>query len=251
MATLFEGSILSIDPEKDYSTDLIGEGKKYATLKDAARALVEKDVFIDTLKTEKKELNEDLSKRMTMEEALLKLKETDLRNTQVEATMVAATGSDQAVQINTETINRLIQDTVRSQITGATQEAKAEQNVNLVKQQLMSVWGNDFASTLKQKAEELGVTEDWVTQAARTTPQVLLKLVVGNESAKDTSLFSASGVGVSSAALSTNKTSVPQEGKYSYWQKMRTEDPAAYHTPAMSMQRHQAAIRHGEAFFDK
>jgi hypothetical protein len=248
--SLFENTILSVDPEKDYSTDLIGEGKKYATLKDAARALVEKDVFIDTLKTEKKEVLEDLAKRMTMEEALQKLKETDLRNIQQEAAPAANSESNQPV--STETINKLIRDTVQQQITGATQEAKAEQNVNLVKQQLQAVWGADFASVLKQKTSELGVSEEWITQAARTTPQVLLKLVAGNESAKDTSsLFSPSGAGVNSAALSSNTRNVPAEGKYSYWQKMRTENPTLYHTPAQSMQRHQAAIKYGETFYEK
>jgi HD superfamily phosphohydrolase len=248
---LFKGTGLSIDPEKDYSAELIGEGKKYATLKDAARAILEKDVFIDQLKVEKKEVLEDLSKRMTMEEAISKLKETDTRNTQ-QADQNSARGSDQTV--TEETMNKLIQEAVQRRISETNSESEAKRNMDMVKQTLTEKWGQDFVSTLKTKSAELGVSEQWVTETAQKTPQVLLKLldsVTPKSNQADGNIFTTSGNGVNSAALSRKGDNTPQEGKYSYWQTMRKENPTAYHSPAISLQRHNAAIKYGEAFYDK
>lgn len=60
--------------EKDYLAELIGEGKKFSTIEDAAKALAKKaahaDSFIETLKNEKRALEAELTGAKKVEDIL-------------------------------------------------------------------------------------------------------------------------------------------------------------------------------------
>lgn len=71
------------DQEQDYLAEFVGEGKKYSTVEDAAKALAKKavnsDQFIETLKSEKEELRrqyeESLTRSRTVEDILSAMQE--------------------------------------------------------------------------------------------------------------------------------------------------------------------------------
>lgn len=246
---LFSDSIISIDPEKDYSPEIIGEGKKYNSVKEAARAILEKDAFIKRQQLESKELRDDLNKRQTAEEILTKIQQS---NRIAEPTLAPTNESMNSSLLNVkeEDLNALIQKRVSETVGSLTAEAEAKKNVETVKEGLVRLWGEDYATQLKTKANELGVSEEWVTNAARTTPKVLLKLVSDNAQREETNLFSSTPKGINTAGLNRSNTSnLPQEAKYSYWQAMRKENPNLYHSVASASKRHENAQKHGEAFY--
>lgn len=254
---LFNGntSVITIDPNKDYSAELIGEGKKYASIQEAARAILEKDLHINRVQTEAKELREDLSKRNTAEELLEKLKQqSNNSSNQSNSSQNDADGTGDTKLLKAEDIDALIKRQVSDAVSHITVEAEAKKNVELVRNALTQLWGEEYSSVLETKAKELGVSKDWITNAARTTPKVLLTLVSQGEKAKDkeqASLFAPSLNGINSAGLArSSSNNVPDEGKYSYWQKLRKDNPNQYHSVSASAKRHAAAQTYGETFYN-
>lgn len=59
---------------EDYLAEMVGEGKKYGTVEDAAKALAKKavnaDTFIETLKTEKRQLEEQYQELQTRNKSI-------------------------------------------------------------------------------------------------------------------------------------------------------------------------------------
>ncbi len=248
---LFENSpAQTLDPQKDYLAELVGEGKKFKDASALAYSKAQSDAFIAQLQREAAELREDLSKRKTMEEVLANLQNTP--NQPNGGTPPAGGSENNSSALNEETINRLIQDRVLATIQSTEAERNAKVNVELVKNTLVNTWGNEYVSKLEAATQELGLSKDFVTNLARTQPKVLLKLVgaEGTQPKQEANIFSPSTAGVVSAGLTArNSSSLPEQERYSYWQKVRSENPSLYHSPAAAKARFEAAKKHGEAFF--
>ncbi len=243
-----------IDPEKDYTTELVGEGKKFASTKDLARSVLEKDLFIPALQRELQEAREELTRRKTVEEALATLSTTNTQHSSPNGgNTPAGSSSAEPVQLDEETLTRRIRETVSNTIQATEAERSAVVNLNSVKAALEAVWGKDYASQLATVVEATGVSQEYLTNMAKTAPKAFLKLVGADAPVarqETPSLFTPSSAGVSTAALArTNSSNVPTEERYSYWQKVRKEDPNRYHSPAAAMARFEAAKKHGDAFF--
>lgn len=242
-----------IDPEKDYSTELIGDGKKFADVKSAARSIVEKDLFIEQLKRENAEIREDLGRRKTVQDAISALQNTNSQPSSLNGgNTPAGSSAAEPVALDEETLNRRIRETVSTTIQ-QTQAASIEQsNLETVKSALENAWGKNFSEKLTSIASELGVTQEYLTNMAKSAPKVFLK-TVGADTVQKTdagSLFSPSGAGVNAAALArASSSNIPMEERYSYWKKMRTENPNLYHSPAAATRRFEAYKKHGDAFY--
>lgn len=239
-----------IDPNKDYHAELVGEGKKFKTDQDLARSVAEKDLFIPQLQRELAELREDLSKRKTVEEVLGTLQQTPIQPKVGEP----AAGGSENTALNEETIGKLVREQVSNTLQQHTAETAAKQNVDLVVNTLTQVWGADYATKLEEATAALGVSKDFATSLARSQPKVLLKLIGADQpkpvDAASNSLFQPSGMGVNAAALSNARNSaIPEQERYSYWQKVRKENPNLYHSPQAATARFNAAKKHGDAFY--
>jgi hypothetical protein len=239
----------TIDPNKDYSQDLVGEGKKFADIPSLARGKVESDLHIARLEREAELLRQDLSRRTAIEAAKEQLKLDATTTTQSNEGNTSADGHDQRAQIKPEDISKLVQ----SEISRISSENKERSNVQSVQARLTEAWGPDYVTTLEAKANELGYTKEWLTEIAKTQPKAFLTLVGADTApAKQapSSLFSPSQAGISTAALSSStKGNLPQEETYAYWKKVRKENPKYYDSVDGTMARHKAAIKQGEAFY--
>ncbi len=243
----------TIDPEKDYTADLVGQDKKFQDVKALARAKVESDLFIDHLKKELAEAREDALRRKTVEEAISALQNTNNSSSSQDGlNRPDGNSAAEAVALNEEQMKQLIRESVVSTIESQRNESVASRNIEMVKSTLEAAWGQDFPLKLKQAATELGVSEAFISEMAKTQPKALFKLVgvtEGTQRAPEQSLFAPSGVGVNTAALANNRRSIPEQESYSYWQKMRKENPNLYHSPKSAMARFDAAKKHGDAFY--
>lgn len=99
---------------EDYLADLVGEGKKYSSMEEAAKALAKKaahaDTFIETLKTEKRTLEEQLSSARKVDDILAALNNTD---------------ESQQV-INEETVEQKPQQDIKEIVVGLLKEKEDE-----------------------------------------------------------------------------------------------------------------------------
>lgn len=241
----------TIDPTKDYSQELVGEGKKFADPAALARSKVEGDLHIRNLETEMAELRADLGRRTSVEEAIKKLQPNNTQNSsQPNEVQPSASGSETGVAIKQEDISKLVQNELAKQSS----ERTAQDNVELIKAKLTEVWGADYVQKLKAKAVELGVSEENITGMAKTMPRALLQMVGANEVQKQntegSSLFTPSQNGINTAALQSRSSNTPEQEKYSYWSKVRKENPTFYHSIEATRARHEAMQKHGQAFLN-
>jgi len=249
--TLF--GTMTIDPNKDYTNELVGDGKKFKTTADLARGKVESDLFIRQQQTELDELRAELARRKSVEDAIAALSSTT--NTPASSPNGAgapAGASVEPVALDEETLKQRIRATVSETIQAEQTSAMQARNLETVKTTLRAAWGEDFSSKLSSVAAELGATPEYLTDVAKTQPKVFLKLVGADvrQTEQAPSLFSPSSAGVSTAALSSsNRSNLPEQERYSYWKKVRNENPSFYHSPAAAQARFAAAKKHGDAFY--
>lgn len=219
--------------------DFVGEGKKYKTNDDAAKAIVEKDRFIEQLKSETAELRREIQSRPTVDRAqeILDRLET-LRTPATER--IEPTVSERVVETSGLTL-----DDVDRLLTEREKKRLATQNVEVVKSELIKMYGSDYSKVLKSLAEKLSVSDDFLTSTAATSPQAFLRLITTEKA--------PSGFTAPSSSVLTQDYS-PSGGvnqKKSYYDKLRETDKKAYFSTAVQNQMYKDAIALKDEFYDK
>ena len=131
----------------------------------------------------------------------------------------------------------------RALLESKTQE-REQSNVATVESKLQEAYGPDYRKTLKQKVSQLGLTEDFVNSLAKTHPQVLFKTL---------ELDQQRGEGFQSPPHSSHRTDQFQGGQkrtWSYYDKMRKENPDKYHDPKTKAQMTKDYAQLGSEFED-
>lgn len=228
---------ITIDPNKDYLPELVGEGKKFKELSDLARAKVESDAFIERLKRENAELRSKKETEISMQTFLdnldKKLKpqpaQEEQRTTPAESTAEPTKG------ISEEDIVRLLE----SREAAKQKQANLEQAVSAAKK----AFGANYSLVLEQKVQELGVSKDFLTSVAEKNVSAFLRLVGAEVKTEDSTLFPTSSV-------STTRPSNPSTGKkFSDFEKLRKENPSKYLSSQVQNEMMAEALKQGESFY--
>ena len=238
-----------IDPNTDYYETLVGEGKKYVDQKALARAVLEKEAFIQRLQSEAKGLRQDLNTRITLEEYLDKMGKTS--ETQAgNNSMNNQSGDDYSQQQENKGLKpEDIESLIEKKVSEREQARIQSQNIQQVQEALTKSFGLNYVSKLDEAAKALGMTRDEMQILAANKPKAFLHLVGIQEGKRDepSSLFVPP-----SSVTNTNRTdSVTSDRTKAYYDKLKTTDPKMYWTPKIQNQMHNDAIRLGERFFDK
>lgn len=220
--------------------DLVGEGKKYATPEAVAKAVVEKDNFIEQLKRETAALREEMAARTTAtdrtQEILDQLEALKNRPvTEIQPTPVVERTEVKGLSL--EDVEKVIQQ----------REARlqADRNVNAVKAKLVEQFGDRYGEALKQIADKNGLTPADLDDLAARSPQAVLNLVVQTKPAQmvtppDTTVRPVGGF------APTADGHKPR----SWWNDFKAKDKAAYLSREMQMRQYKDAMALGEAFED-
>lgn len=169
-----------IDPNKDYYKELVGPGLKYSDNQAFARSRVEADAHIARLEDEQKRLREDLATRIQYEDFLTQLKLTPPSTPGNTTPVTPAT--DVSGTMTPEALERLVEQKLQQR----EQVRSAEQNLNLVDAKLRESYGPNYAQLLKNKAQELEMSEQFIKNLAATNPKALFRLLgVGEKPSKD------------------------------------------------------------------
>lgn len=206
---------------EDPVTLLVGEGKKYKTVTDLAKAKLEADTFIDTLKTENRDLREksipkeDVDKKLN--DFLTKFQEQN-----------KATGSRE--QTAPELDSSKIAEIVRNQITLTEQERTAAQNIKAAQDKIEGKYGEKAKEFLDKRAEELGMTRaDFKTLSAKS-PSALMK-ILGIDAAQATP-----SNGVNQGSVNTESkfnTNNLSPDSWDYYHNIRRQNPTLYYSSAI------------------
>lgn len=246
MTDLFaDDSTDDLDPNKDYFSELVGEGKKYKDPLAAGRALVEKDAFIERLKAENAGVRQELSTRLKLEEVVSKIASSSKSPSSDDNQNREPDPDKSATQITSEDVAKLVTQAM-TETEARTQRAK---NIAYVEQTLEEAFGPTFRRTIKAQAVKLGVGEAFLSNLAADQPSAFLKLMdVGERPRSNSTAVNAPHTSVAAESLRFK----PNTGKnMAFYDNIRKSDPKRYWSPSVQNEIHAEALKQGESFFQK
>lgn len=230
------------DKSKDWLTELVGEGKKFADEKALAYAKAQSDAFIEQLQKENARLRGELTGKKTLEDVMTAIEK---KSKQPEVDTKPTEGAD-GNKLTPEVLEEVLNKKLSAAVSNLKKESQAEANVGKVVSELKRVWGDEYPAKLEAETKKLDLGKDFVTQLARERPEALLVLLgVRNEQPRSTP--SPAGT-VNTQGMPTSK--FKGEKTLAYYAQMKKENRAKYETPAIQNEMHAQALKLREAFFD-
>lgn len=245
------------DPSaSDFLDQLVGEGRKYGSAEELAKAYFHADGFINHLKKESSELREELNKSMKLED-ILNTKEQQEKEVTPEAPTdqtPPATPEDLSPVQTAEDSTPDLAAEVRRVLEEEDHKRKTQQNLDSIVSRMKEMYDGDQAKIREhfdRKSGELGVDSDYLLDVAARSPKAFYDLM-----GLDAGAAKAVGGGVAAdtntAALEShrsNHNSGPKQGTYAYYESMRKSDPKAYFSPRVQQEMMREAQAKGQDFF--
>lgn len=221
--------------------DLVGEGKKFKDTEAVANKVWHADQHINKLEAELEELRTELRTRTTVEDTLTRLQQRQIE----ERPPIDNTNNREENRSENSNVN--VAEVVASELNKLREKDRREANLVETRAGLKERFGADYNSTLLQVAEQLGVSKDFLTSMATTTPQGFFKLIDSVKAPDDRrpvnvpSPLGGGGRQVSDAGVRDNE----------YYQNMRRTDPVKYFDKRTQKMLHDDAMRLGNRFYTK
>lgn len=207
------------DPVSEY----VGEGKKYQTVEDALKATDHAQAHIANLEKEQAELREELSRRLTMDEALSKIKAEQ----------------DNAGQPSVELDESKLEEIINSKLRSVEAQKTVATNINTVIEKLTAKYGDTEKAreAYMTKANELGLSIESLNKLSGESPTAVLSMLgvdtkqevipQTTQSSVNTESFTQGGI---------------REGTYAYYENLRKTDPTTYFSPSVQNEMHRLAV---------
>lgn len=234
-----------IDETKNYLTELVGDDKKFKTPEALARGKYEADITVDLYKKRMDELRVDYLK--LREESTKQAKLEELMD-QMQRQRLADSEQTQAREdgpkpLKQEEVEDLFQRKYQEQRT----RERQDDNQKLVLDELQKKWGDNYSRLLKQKTEELDLSEDEVRNMAKNNPKLLFR-TIGIDQQPQGDVFNAPPR--SQQRSDSFAPSAPKQRTWSYYQELKKANPQLYLDRKTAIQMAKDAVSLGEAFQD-
>lgn len=233
--SLFEGA----DQAPKFE-DLVGEGKRYADAEAVAKAVAEKDRFIEQLKREAQEAREAIANRQPVvdrtQEILDQLEALKNREPVTGREDTHLTERTEVKSLTPEDIDRILNE--REQI------AQRKNNVAAVKAKLVELYGQDYGTALKAVAEKNGLSPQALDNLAAQSPRLVLNLFERPTGERGF---------VPPSSTVQKEGFAPTAGGHkprSWWNELKAKDPVKYFSQESRMQQYKDAMVLKEAFED-
>lgn len=239
---------LTIDPEKDYFAELVGEGRKFKDEKALARSKMESDFHIKQVERENAELREYALKLREQNNAGPKLQELldQISNQQQKLVSSEQPIANEVKEIKPDIDPKQIESLVSNKIQEFEAQKREQNNFKMVQEKLIERFGDKYQNTFKQHMERLGLTEEFTNELARKHPTVFMKTFGLDDVSPRENFQTPPRSQMRSDNFSPN---VPKR-TWSYYQKLKKEQPAVYKSREIQVQMHNDAIELGNTFQD-
>ena len=233
----------SVDPNKNYLDELVGEDKKFKTPEELARGKAEADAFVERLKSELSGLRQELSTRLKLEEVVDRISKQPPSS---EPEPKAPEQGDLSAILSPEKVKEMVAQT----ISDSEKAGRRQRNMALVEQKLQEAFGPTFRRTVKNEAQQLGLGEDFLNNLAAEQPTAFLKLFnVTPQPEVNSTATSAPRSQVNSEALGFRPDSSVR--RKSYYDNLRKTKPSDYWSVSVQNEIHREAHKQGPSFFDR
>ena len=197
---------------------------------------------IERLEQEAARLREDNIKRLSYEDLLEKLKPAQNASNIDPKDDTENTGNQDTKNVD---LDALLEQKLNSKLTQIQQSTIESDNRAFIRNKLAEVWGKDYVTRLRQKTQELGVTEEVMNEMAGKNPKLLLASLGADVPVTRQPEVSAPRSSV--AFRGGTKTM----SKYDEYQSVKKTDPKRYQSPAFQMEMLRVADEMGDKFYHK
>lgn len=219
---------------------LVGEGRKYKTVEDLAKATLHLDDFAEKLKTENAEMRTKLASAKTVDDVLQRIQQSDASTRDQ--------GADKAPQgLTAEAVGKLVRETVTGMETSRTRQ----ENLLKADAEMKKLFGDKAGEMFAARATN-PQTKAALQTLAEVSPEQFIQLFkpatqAGSGSQTD------SGTQINSAALETSNASgrVVDQGCKEFYDNLRRTKPSAYYSQAVQLQMNKVAVSNPDKFFGK
>lgn len=243
----------------NYTETLVGDGKKYSSVEQLAKAYAHLNRFTERIKEENSGLRAELGSKVSLEELVNKLANNQ-QQTASSMNNSANPTSASNQNANNEYGERQNSDSgrgfsqaevaelVRKSITEEQTRALQAQNRQLCVDELKRSWGSsEYLDKLKEVQRALGTSPEALDNLAATSPQLFLNAVLGGNRSNQPAVSNpnagiAPRSSVNAAASDMRSSALPKED-WRYFEKLRTESPAKYWSPSVQNRMHELALK--------
>lgn len=219
---------------------LVGEGKKYRDPDAVAKAVAEKDRFIEQLQSEAAIARQELRSRTNLEDVVNQLKASRTPP----SSEIAPTPRQEPVVEPTPTTPDDLDARVARLLAERDAQGNKTKNLETATNGLRERFGADYKQTLKTIVDELGVTESFVNGLAATSPTGFLKLIDSVKAPDDRRPTSPPASRINSVLPVTGG-----RRNKAYYDELRRADVNKYLEPKVQQQYYKDAMEQGDSFY--
>lgn len=245
---------LQIDEDKDYLKELTAPGgkfdrSKYQSELEMYQAIAKgkflADQMVDIKNQREDELRAEYTKVVNENKAKADLQELIDQMQQNRLTNSEQTQAKEDTQpIKLEDMESLFDQKYEARRL----RERQEDNLNQVQNKLKTTWGDNYSRTLKQKTEELDLSEEDVLAMARSNPKLLYRTFGLDQQQGRDNLFNSPPR--SQQRADSFAPSGPRKRTWSYYDDMKKTNPNLYFDRKIAVQMMKDLEEQGEAFYD-
>lgn len=221
---------------QSYLDQLVGEGKKYRDVEELAKGTFHANNFIEVLKKEKEQMQEQLQQSQTIAD-LLNFAPQQTTN-QSESTLIAAPVETpkEDVKVQERNVEEIVQELL--------ERKNQEQNQRIAYQKVLDYFGKDEQKAgeyIRQKSADLGLPVSWFDDVARKNPNALVSILGIDKPSSPTPQLNPT---INPAAVGTFQAG-EQVKDHAYYQKLRRENPRLYNSPQIQQEKERSILSLG------
>lgn len=231
-------AVPTIDEERNYLEDLVGEGKKFKTVEDLAKGKALADQAIEILKAKLDDTSKELNTRTSLEAFKTELEALRKR----EVTPPVVLPDDQPTPIDDSKIRDLLKNLLAEEAQNRTTETNRQKVTRVLTEQ----FGDQAKVVLNHKAQELNMSVSDMQELAYKSPSAFFRLIGASETP-------APGVSPQLPISSVNSVSNPNaSGKRGrrYYEALKAKDPKKYLDQSTTIQMMHDMAALGKATFE-
>lgn len=212
---------------------LVGEGRKYKTMDELAKAYLNADSFIEQLKAENQELRTKTVEAKTIDEVLERLQASQ---SNAAVTTSAAQGSS-TNGLSAEDVAQIVQQTV----TGMESTKVKQGNIQKADAKMKEKFGDKAAEIYKNVAKTPELHTAYM-KLAEVDPDQFVALFTSGQASTSTGsqVDSGSNVNTTVSYSSNNNIRENTPGTKEYFSKVRREDPKKYFSQSFQLELNKA-----------
>jgi len=234
-----------IDENKNYLEELVGPGKKFATVEDLAKGkyisdevIKIKDKRFDTLSDEYKRVRDENTAGPKLKEYLDKI---ETLQQQLTSRQTPPSNEENQASYDPKQLEIL----VSSQFQKLKQTEQEEANAKVVKDKLIERYGNTYNNVLEEQAKALGLTTDEVNTMAKRNPNLFIKTFDLNVPRSETFQTPPR----QSQRSDNFAPRSPEKRDWNYYENLRKKDPSAWLDKKIAVQMEKDAQALGKDFY--